>query len=47
MILATNTHSCTFTTAQSGRRGFLSPGSHNTPQAGPHGALPPDGKGAS
>ena len=32
--------------AKSGRRGFLSPGSHSTPHAGPHGALPPDVKGS-
>ena len=30
---------------QSGRRGLFSPGSHSTPHAGPHGALPPDWKG--
>lgn len=28
--------------AQSGDRGFFSPGSHNTPRADPHGALPPE-----
>jgi hypothetical protein len=31
--------------AQSGRRGLLSPGSHGTPHAGPHGALPLELKG--
>jgi hypothetical protein len=31
--------------AESGRRGCLALGSHNTPHAGPHGAFPPDRKG--
>ena len=32
--------------AQSGCRGYFSPGSHSTPHAGPRGALPPDWKGS-
>ena len=40
----TKSWQCATMHGQSGRRGFFSPGSHSTPHAGPHGALPPDWK---